>query len=103
MYKRSQECFHYLNSDLIGNRICHVYFINSEDFFCPVRGISLFKMSFIFADTDFISFFVLYTKCFSSVYVFASPFWCHFNCAVYLIIISFKHIKHQDRIWYYLQ
>ena len=38
------------------------YFINSEDFFCPVRGISLFKMSLIFADTDFITFFVLYTR-----------------------------------------
>ena len=26
---------------------------------------------------------------FSSVYVFASLFWCHFHCAVYFFIINF--------------
>ena len=56
MYKKEPRFVFSLFSNLIGNRICHVYFINSEDFFCPVRGISLFKMSFIFADTDFIIF-----------------------------------------------
>ena len=45
---------------MIGNRIFHFYFINSEDFFYPVRGISLFKMSFIFANTDFITFFLYF-------------------------------------------
>ena len=54
--KEAKNFFIILTSNLIGNRIGHVYFINSEDFFCPVRGISLFKMSFIFADTDFITF-----------------------------------------------
>ena len=29
---------------------------------------------------------------FSSVYVFASLIWCHFNCAVYFIIIIFNHL-----------
>ena len=61
MYKRSQEFFIIQISNLIVNRICHVYFINSEDFFCPVRGISVFKMSFIFSDTDYHLFCTLYS------------------------------------------
>ena len=56
-----------------------------------IRTLSPF-LYFILVRDLFIYFFYNVKINFSSVYVFASLFWCHFNCAVYFIIIIFYHL-----------